>query len=74
STITVEGAYDAFTVTNRENPALFTYTLAPGASMEATYTGSTNANVTMTGKYDSALYDSSGGLQNYQYHRSPSYE
>ncbi|KIV55365.1 hypothetical protein, partial [Aneurinibacillus migulanus] len=26
------------------------------------------------GKYDSALYDSSGGLQNYQYHRSPSYE
>ncbi|KPD08831.1 hypothetical protein AM501_07810, partial [Aneurinibacillus migulanus] len=43
STITVEGAYDAFTVTNRENPALFTYTLAPGASMEATYTGSTNA-------------------------------
>ncbi|WP_161795197.1 DUF6531 domain-containing protein, partial [Aneurinibacillus migulanus] len=74
STITVEGAYDAFTVTNREKPALFTYTLAPGASMEATNTGSTNANVTMTGKYDSALYDSSGGLQNYQYHRSPSYE
>ncbi|KPD04686.1 hypothetical protein AM501_30520, partial [Aneurinibacillus migulanus] len=73
--VQVIGPHDVFTVTNREKPALFTYTLAPGASMEAAYTGATSyANVTMTGKYDSALYDSSGGLQNYQYHRSPSYE
>ncbi|WP_276912948.1 hypothetical protein, partial [Aneurinibacillus aneurinilyticus] len=60
--VQVTGPYDGFTVTNRENPALFTYTLAPGASMEATYTGTSYASVSMTGKYDFALYNSSGEL------------
>ncbi|MCI1695608.1 RHS repeat-associated core domain-containing protein [Aneurinibacillus aneurinilyticus] len=42
--------------------------------MEATYTGTSYARVSMTGKYDFALYNSSGELQKYQYHVSPSYE
>ncbi|WP_235355960.1 hypothetical protein, partial [Aneurinibacillus migulanus] len=64
--ITVEGAYDAFTITNRENPAFFTYTLASGASMEATNIGS-RTSVYMTGTYDFARYDSLGQFQDYGY-------
>ncbi|WP_152961914.1 hypothetical protein, partial [Aneurinibacillus migulanus] len=42
--------------------------------MEATYTGPTNANIYTTGKYDMALYDSSGELKNYRYQNSSGYE
>ncbi|MGG4147214.1 DUF6531 domain-containing protein, partial [Paenibacillus algorifonticola] len=70
--ITVEGAYDAFQLTNRTNPALFERTLQPGSSFEAAYTGTKDANVKMTGVYDLALYDAAGDIKSYYHERNAS--
>ncbi|KPD05468.1 hypothetical protein AM501_26155, partial [Aneurinibacillus migulanus] len=70
--VEVIGPPDVLTVTNRENPALFTYALAPGASMEATNMGTSLTNVYVTGKNYSALYDSSKELKIYEHFTWPS--
>ncbi|MFB5680880.1 RHS repeat-associated core domain-containing protein [Paenibacillus terreus] len=65
SPVTIEGSYDAFTVTFRANPALSKIELSPGQSMEAVNTGTTDARLKSTGTYDLARYDSSGMLDLY---------
>ncbi|MBT2288840.1 hypothetical protein J7E73_06740 [Paenibacillus albidus] len=66
--ILVEGSFDIYTVTNRANPALFITSLQPEASMEARYTGTTEADIKMTGAYDYATYDNAGTFEQYGHH------
>ncbi|KHL91685.1 hypothetical protein QW71_33315, partial [Paenibacillus sp. IHB B 3415] len=68
ASILVEGAYDVYSVTSRSNPALFIADLQPGSSIEAVYTGITDADVKLTGAYDFALYEGSGTLEQYGHH------
>ncbi|CAM4339515.1 RHS repeat-associated protein [Paenibacillus endophyticus] len=65
SDITIEGAFDAFAVANRVNPALFVNQLASGASMEATNKSAADAAVHASGIYDFAMYTSAGAFEAY---------
>ncbi|WP_235338322.1 DUF6531 domain-containing protein, partial [Paenibacillus wulumuqiensis] len=61
----IEGAYDAFTVTNRANPALIKPTLKPGQSVDAVNVDSVDSVLRMTDTYDLAVYNTDGSLKQY---------
>lgn len=71
--ILIEGSYDAFSLANRSDPALFVKILQLGEKVEITNVGKTKARVRSTGTYDFASYDSSGIFESYG-HNSSSYE
>ncbi|HHY22501.1 MAG TPA: hypothetical protein GX525_11645, partial [Bacilli bacterium] len=74
SALVIEGPRDAIEINNRLNPALIKQTLAQKENVEFKYTGTRgSATVHMTGKYDSALYDTQGQIMSYMRRASASY-